>query len=276
MIVEEAAYRLTDLQDDARMAIMCDHERSAYNTALFDWLKRSPAHLRALMEIIELERRIRRIDPAAFSNLPRTIDEESPRVASAQEQLGRAVEAVTPDISAASYRTRALVAVGCATVAARNLERGASVVFGPWVPYPRSRSRSHRCASILGERNDLELGPRGHDGARNQGPGGAVCTRQLTMAVAFPGGRPSIHLAGDGKADAIRIRDRGESPAEAMKSRPTTSRCFRPQDISWCCCLSVWRQSNSLSILVPVLITLWRKALHLRCKIGPLRHRHEG
>jgi len=74
MIAEEAIAWLICLRDIAQAPENPYPDPSVRSEAFFDWLKRSPAHLRVFMEFMELERRVRRLDASAFAGIRRLIE----------------------------------------------------------------------------------------------------------------------------------------------------------------------------------------------------------
>jgi transmembrane sensor len=77
MIAEEAVAWLIRLRDTASAPENAYPDPSVRNDAFFDWLKQSRAHLRIFMELMELERRVRRLDAGAFAGIRRLIEMQS-------------------------------------------------------------------------------------------------------------------------------------------------------------------------------------------------------
>jgi transmembrane sensor len=79
-IVEQAADWLIRLRDTKPAAGDPYRDPEVRHRAFFEWLTCSPAHLRAFMELMELERRVRRLDAGAFSGIQRLIESAPPAV----------------------------------------------------------------------------------------------------------------------------------------------------------------------------------------------------
>jgi ferric-dicitrate binding protein FerR (iron transport regulator) len=82
-IVEEAALWLECLMDPPTDPGDPYRDRSARHGAFFNWVRQSPAHLRAFMEIVELDRRIRRVGSGEIRSILQSIKELSENVITA-------------------------------------------------------------------------------------------------------------------------------------------------------------------------------------------------
>ena len=69
VIAEEAIAWLIRLRDTTFAPEDPYRDPSVRNAAFFDWLKRSPAHLRIFMEFMEIEHRVHRLDASAFAEV---------------------------------------------------------------------------------------------------------------------------------------------------------------------------------------------------------------
>jgi len=74
VIAEEAVAWLICQRETAPVSENPDQDPWVHSDAFFDWLKRSPAHVRIFMEFMELERRVRRLDASAFAGIRRLIE----------------------------------------------------------------------------------------------------------------------------------------------------------------------------------------------------------
>ena len=82
-LVEEAAHWLEYLWDPPTDPADPYRDRSARHGAFFNWVRQSPAHLRAFMEIVELDRRIRRVGSGELRSILQSMKELSENVITA-------------------------------------------------------------------------------------------------------------------------------------------------------------------------------------------------
>jgi len=125
LIAEQAIAWLVSLRDTASAPGNPYQDPSAQSTAFFDWLKRSPDHLRIFMECVELERRVRQLDASVFDSplavqenpapdVQVTVSDASP---AAQESPETEVVAHTKFLPNRRWAIAGAIAVGCAAIA---------------------------------------------------------------------------------------------------------------------------------------------------------------
>jgi ferric-dicitrate binding protein FerR (iron transport regulator) len=112
-IAEEAIAWLISLRDTAPAPGSPYQDPSVRSEAFFDWLKRSPAHLRIFMEYMELERRVRQLDTAVFAGTRRLseIQELSDVPLAVRENPAPDVQVAVSDASPAAQGSPALEVV---------------------------------------------------------------------------------------------------------------------------------------------------------------------
>jgi transmembrane sensor len=112
-IGEEAAEWLICLRDPEPDPQDPYHDLSVRNRAFFEWVTRSPEHLRSFLETMELESRVRSMDADTVANIRRLIEMPPATTTLAPVSLRehRAPQVVTAShVAEPSYRVRAVAA----------------------------------------------------------------------------------------------------------------------------------------------------------------------
>lgn len=119
VIAEEAIAWLIRLRDTTSAPEDPYRDPSVRNAAFFDWLKRSPAHVRIFMEFMELERRVHRLDAGAFAGIRRLIEIQALTEAplAVQESPAPEIAAHTKFLPNRKWVTAGVIASGCAAIA---------------------------------------------------------------------------------------------------------------------------------------------------------------